>query len=169
MTKYSWREFGACIKLESRFLARRRGRCEIINVMLLWNEKLATGSPVIDEQHRELIRHLNAFEGMLIKTNPTTQDIAIIIEFLDFLEKYVDAHFSYEEDCMERYRCPVHQKNVHAHQQFRDLFQKFKLSARKEGFRLPMLTELNQVINVWIQEHILAVDTTLKPCLVAAA
>jgi len=155
--------------LEPRFQTRRRGLRETIIVMLLWNEKFATGSPVIDEQHRELIRHLNEFEGMLIKTNPTTQDIVVIIEFLDFLEKYVDAHFSYEEDCMERHRCPVHQKNVHAHQQFRELFQKFKRSARKEGFRLPMLTELNQVINVWIQEHILAVDTSLKPCLASAA
>jgi len=28
-----------------------------------------------------------------------------------------------------------------------------------------MLKELNQTINVWIQDHILRVDTQLKPCL----
>jgi hemerythrin len=133
--------------------------------MLLWDEKFATGSPVIDEQHRQLIRHLNQFEGLLVQTNPTGRDIAFIIQFLAFLEDYVDSHFSYEEKCMESYRCPAHQKNQQAHQNFKQLFQRLKANTQKEGFRLEMLFELNQTINVWIQDHILRVDTQLKPCL----
>ncbi len=133
--------------------------------MLLWTEQFATGAPDIDEQHRQMIRHLNKFEGLLVQTNPTTLDVAAIIGFLDFLENYVDSHFSYEEKCMESHRCPAHQKNQEAHQNFRQMFQRFKKSIHKEGFRLEMLTELNQTINVWIQDHILRVDTQLKPCL----
>jgi len=133
--------------------------------MLLWDERFATGSPVIDEQHRQLIRHLNHFESLLVQTNPTHEEIAFIIEFLDFLSDYVDSHFSYEEKCMESYRCPAHKKNQQAHQNFRQMFQRFKTNIHKEGFRLEMLTELNQTINVWIQDHILRVDTQLKPCL----
>jgi len=137
--------------------------------MLLWEEKFATGSPTIDEQHRQLIRHLNQFEGLLVQTNPTASDIIFIIHFLEFLENYVDAHFSFEEKCMESYRCPAHQKNLRAHQDFKHLFQRFKANAQKEGFRLEMLVELNQTINVWIQSHILSVDTELKPCLAKGA
>ena len=133
--------------------------------MLLWDEKFATGSPTIDEQHRQLIRHLNQFESLLVQTNPTGKDVAFIIKFLDFLEDYVDSHFSYEEKCMESYRCPAHQKNQQAHQNFRQMFQRFKKTIHKEGFRTEMLVELNQTINVWIQDHILRVDTQLKPCL----
>jgi hemerythrin len=100
-----------------------------------------------------------------VQTNPTAEEIAFIIKFLDFLSDYVDSHFSYEEKCMERYRCPAYEKNQEAHQNFKQMFQRFKLNVHKEGFRLDMLKELNQTINVWIQDHILRVDTQLKPCL----
>ena len=133
--------------------------------MLLWTEQFATGSPTIDEQHRQLIRHLNKFESLLVETNPTPEHLATLIRFLDFLERYVDEHFSYEEKCMESYRCPAHQKNLAAHQNFKQLFQRFKRRSQKEGFRLEMLVELNQTINAWIQDHILRVDTELKPCI----
>ena len=132
--------------------------------MLLWTEQFATGSPTIDEQHRQLIRHVNQFEALLVQTNPTTKDITFIIQFLDFLEGYVDSHFSYEEKCMESYRCPAHKKNLQAHENFKQMFQRLKLHSQKEGFRLEMLVELNQSINVWIQDHILRVDTELKMC-----
>ncbi len=133
--------------------------------MLLWTEQFSTGSPVIDEQHRQLIQHLNQFEGLLVETSPTTENLAKITQFLDFLEDYVDSHFRYEEQCMESYRCPAHQKNLQAHENFKQLFQRFKTRSRQEGFRAEMLVELNQTINVWIQDHILRVDTGLKPCL----
>jgi len=133
--------------------------------MLLWDDKFATGSPTIDEQHRQLIRHLNQFEGLLVQTNPTVQEIAFIIQFLEFLENYVADHFSFEEKCMESYRCPAHAKNVEAHAHFKQLFQRFKTHTQKDGFRLAMLVELNQTINAWVQDHILRVDTQLKPCI----
>ena len=132
--------------------------------MLLWSEQFSTGSETIDEQHRQLIRHLNQFEGLLVQTNPTSKDITSIIQFLDFLEDYVDSHFSYEEQCMESYRCPAHKKNQQAHQNFKQMFQRLKAHSKKEGFRLEMLVELNQNINAWVQDHILRVDTELKPC-----
>jgi len=133
--------------------------------MLIWTEKFATGSPVIDGQHRQLIHHLNQFEGLLLETNPTAENLAAIIRFLDFVEDYADSHFRYEEQCMESYRCPVHGKNLQAHQHFKDLFTRFKARVRKEGFRIEMLAELNQTLKTWIQDHILRVDLELKPCL----
>ena len=137
--------------------------------MLLWEEKFATGSPTIDEQHRQLIEHLNQFEGLVLKTNPTPADITLIIHFLDFLENYVDKHFSFEEQCMESYRCPAHQKNREAHQNFLQLFQQHKRHAQKAGFRVELLVELSRATNHWIQDHILRVDVELKPCLAKAA
>lgn len=133
--------------------------------MLFWTEQFSTGSPTLDEQHRQLISHLNHFEGLLVQTNPTHEEITFIIHFLEFLENYVDAHFSYEEKCMESYRCPAHAKNLQAHQHFKDMFRHFKAHTQKEGFRLEMLHELYQTLTTWIQDHILYVDTQLKPCI----
>ena len=132
--------------------------------MLIWHEQYSTGSPAIDEQHRELIRRLNRFESLLVVTNPTSEDMVMMTDSLDFLEYYIDLHFQYEEQCMEQYRCPAHQQNKDAHQEFRQLFKRFKSNTAKEGFQIRMLLEINESINAWIQEHILQIDTQLKPC-----
>jgi hemerythrin len=132
--------------------------------MLLWTKQFATGVPEIDEQHRQLIHNVNQLEGLLVRTNPSVEDVRFIGDFVDFLGSYIDSHFKFEEDCMVKYRCPVHQKNQTAHEHFRQLYQRFKELARKEGFRIEVLTELNQGINAWIQDHILRVDTQLNGC-----
>ena len=136
--------------------------------MLTWSEQYSTGSPTIDDQHRQLFEHLNQLEGLLIRTNPTSEDMAILTQLLDFLQHYIDTHFSYEERCMESYRCPAHQKNKEAHEHFKQVFQRFKTRTQKEGFRFLMLVELNQTINAWVEDHILRVDTQLKPCIMRA-
>ncbi len=165
MTKYHWR---VCVLAgmvaRSRRISSWFDEKENRIAMLLWTEQFATGSPTIDEQHRQLIRHINQLEGLLVQTNPTSKDVAFLIQFLDFLENYVDSHFSYEEKCMESYRCPAHAKNQQAHENFKQLFRRFKSHTQKEGFRLEMLVELNQTINAWVQDHILRVDVQLRPC-----
>jgi hemerythrin len=133
--------------------------------MLIWNDQFATGSPEIDSQHRQLIQHLNDFEGLLDRTNPTVGDITLIIKFLAFLEDYVDKHFGFEEQCMESFRCPAGQQNREAHERFRQLFVQHKEHTKHGGFRHDLLVALNRAMQAWVQDHILRVDTQLKPCL----
>lgn len=131
--------------------------------MLIWTEQFATGFPAIDEQHRQLIRHVNQLEGLLVTTNPSVEDVASIAKFLEFLGDYIRSHFEFEEQCMECNRCPVHGKNREAHERFRKMFDGFTEKSRRQGFRMELLVELNQSINVWIQDHILRIDTQMKP------
>jgi hemerythrin len=133
--------------------------------MLIWTEEFATGSPTIDAQHRQLINHVNELDRLLNKTNPSREDIEFIVQFLDFLEDYMDSHFSYEEQCMENYRCPVHGKNKQAHESFKEMFRRYKTDSNREGFQMKLLMELNTTMRSWIQDHILRIDTQLKPCL----
>ena len=69
-----------------------------------------TGSSTLDLQHRTLINNINHLEDMLLTTNPTRAECEFVIHLVEFLERYADTHFNLEEDCMERYRCPVHKK-----------------------------------------------------------
>jgi hemerythrin len=86
-------------------------------------------------------------------------------EFVAFIEDYIESHFRYEEQCMESYRCPAHAKNRQAHEQFRQMFRNFRERFGADANRVQLILELNQSINTWIEGHILAVDTTLRPCL----
>jgi len=133
--------------------------------MVNWTEKFATGSSVIDQHHRMLINNINHLETMLTDTNPTRAEAEFLIHLVDYLESYADSHFKFEEDCMERYRCPAHAQNKRAHEQFMEFFQEFKQCCRAEGFHPDLLRRLHQKLSSWIQEHILSVDIQLRPCI----
>jgi len=133
--------------------------------MLPWNERFATGFTTIDSQHRMLINNINHLEELLTTTNPTREECEFVMHLVDFLESYAETHFKVEEQCMERHRCPAHQKNKEAHEQFRAFFREFKERYRAEGFRLEMLKSLHNTASSWIQEHILQIDIQLRGCL----
>jgi len=135
--------------------------------MIIWNERLETGSDTIDQQHLMLINNINHLECMLTETNPTREECEFLIHLINFLESYAEKHFKFEEQCMASHRCPVHAKNQEAHAQFIMFFQRFKERTRTEGFRQDVIRTMHQTISLWIEEHILKVDTQLKPCLKA--
>jgi hemerythrin len=137
--------------------------------MVIWNEKFECGSPRIDLQHQMLINNINHLEGMLTNTNPSREECSFLIHLVGFLESYAEIHFKFEEQCMESYRCPAHQQNRAAHEQYREFFRRFKGRYQAEGFRPEVLKDLHQMVSTWIEEHILQVDTQLKPCLKGAA
>jgi hemerythrin len=133
--------------------------------MVNWTERFATGSKVIDQQHRMLINNLNHLESMLTDTNPTREEGEFLIHLIDFLESYAVSHFQFEEECMERYRCPAHAKNKQAHEQFLAVIRQFKERGNREGLRPDILRSLHHTLSSWIEEHILRVDAQLRPCI----
>jgi hemerythrin len=136
--------------------------------MLQWSQHFETGDPAIDSQHRALISHINRLEEMSHNTNPNRQEVEFILNLVDFVENYTQMHFSHEEDCMERHRCPAHQENKAAHNHFLNFFREFKRRFEAEGCRPNVLKDLHDACSSWIQDHILKIDTRLKPCLNAA-
>ena len=133
--------------------------------MLQWNQQFVTGNSKIDSQHRALISQINRLEEMAHNTNPNRQEVEFILNLVDFVENYTKMHFAHEEDCMNRHRCPAHQENKAAHGQFLEFFREFKRRFEAEGCRPTVLKELHDTCSSWIQDHILKIDTRLKPCL----
>jgi len=112
-----------------------------------------------------LIDHVNRLERMLTNTNPTRDEINRLLQAVGFLESYAEMHFQFEEDCMEKHRCPVHQQNKDAHQRFRQMFEQYQARYHSEGFRPEVLKQLFEMVSEWIEHHILLVDTQLKRCI----
>jgi hemerythrin len=129
--------------------------------MLQWSEQFATGSPLVDTQHRMLIEKINHLEELLSGPPPTKATCDALLEFLG---SYVATHFKFEEHCMERAHCPVHEKNKQAHEAFMGTFAKFKERYVKEGPKPDLLKGLQTTAAAWIKEHILSVDIQLRNC-----
>ena len=136
--------------------------------MILWTEKYATGIEVLDQHHRVLIDSINRLGEQLHNSNPTLADVALMIELVAYLGTYADIHFWSEEKCMESHRCPAHAENQQAHAQFREFIQNYQRQCEHRGFNLELLRELHEKMQVWIQDHILKIDTQLRPCISGA-
>jgi hemerythrin len=131
--------------------------------MLKWSEEFATGSPVVDAQHRMLIDKINELEHLL-REAPLSKSACD--DLLGFLSSYAARHFIVEEECMARYRCPAHQKNKQAHKAFLAVFARFKDRYLSEGPTPELLRSLQTAASEWIQYHILTVDVELKACII---
>ena len=133
--------------------------------MIEWNEQFNTGSDPIDQQHQMLIHAINHLECLLTETNPSRENFDFLIGLVGYLESYTETHFQFEEDCMERHRCPVHAANREAHKTFVAFVQQLKEDVRRKGIRPEALHQLHQTMSRWIEEHILHVDAQLRQCL----
>jgi hemerythrin len=111
-----------------------------------------------------LIAYVNRLEGLAENTNPSPEEVALFLRFIEFLEDYLVSHFREEEECMFRFRCPAHQDNKRAHTEFLDFFRGFKLRFLDEGYRPEVVRELFAACVAWIQRHILRIDVQLRPC-----
>ena len=132
--------------------------------MLTWSEQFATGSPLVDTQHRMLIDKINFLEQLLAGPPPSK---AACDELINFLVSYVGTHFTFEETCMERFHCPAHEQNKQAHAAFLGVFAKFKERYAAEGPKPELLKSLQTTAADWIKNHILSVDIKLKACIKA--
>lgn len=133
-------------------------------VTITWTEEFETGIPKLDQQHRWLIENINVLGDLL--SNPVfgAQETDLSFLTLDYLAAYSDVHFRGEEQCMESYRCPVHQLNQTEHQRFHGFIVDYKKQCDAEGFKRQRLQKVHDLMCVWIVEHIKKVDTNLKSC-----
>ena len=133
--------------------------------MIKWTKKFETGSAKLDQQHRLLIDNINLLKDLLDTPSLSKQEEEFSVFLVDYLEAYANLHFTGEERCMEAYRCPVHALNQQEHQRFREYIQDYRRQRGSEGFKVEVLRNLHRFMRAWIVEHILKIDTQLKPCI----
>lgn len=117
-----------------------------------WQESLATGIDVIDNQHKELFKRMHHLDRSLTDENLTS----LIEETLDFLVVYVELHFADEEKVMAEGDYPEYQLHKYEHARFLD--EVHKLTNHLEPDAKYARYILHSVILEWVNNHILKVD-----------
>jgi hemerythrin len=124
-----------------------------------WNdEKMATGFPEIDAQHKEWIRRVNEFDDAVI--NRKGQEA--IQNTLDFLAQYSETHFAGEEAIMAQHNSPVQETNRAAHDEFRGELAEIRSWVKNEGATSVEVVELKFALEQWLVKHICTVDVQLR-------
>ncbi len=126
-----------------------------------WDESLATGEPQVDAQHQRLIGMVND----LLEAIAHGQGRGQIGPVLEGLSKYVAEHFEWEEECMEKYKCPVAIKNKNAHAKFIETFNTIYEEYHRVGPTSELALKIKNNLGDWLVNHIRGVDTHLGPCI----
>ena len=122
-----------------------------------WSEDLATGNPVIDDQHKEIFRRAGALLDKIKAGGDSDDEIKTTVEFLS---DYVVEHFGSEEMLQKVYEYPGFGPHKDKHDRFIDKF--FLLKEKYEAGRAPDIAwELAMMIVAWLTDHIKKEDRAL--------
>ena len=123
-------------------------------MLYLWNARLETGIPKIDEQHKELFRQV----GNLLDQTKAKADR--IPETLDFLGDYVIKHFTDEQGMQAAVRYPKAAAHKKMHTAFtselKNLKKKFETAG--DSLKFEVVTEINHTAINWLKDHIMVND-----------
>jgi hemerythrin-like metal-binding protein len=122
--------------------------------------RMTTGDETIDSQHQELIRQINKLHNACVNG----ADRGEIKPILDFLATYATNHFQHEEKLMEERSCPASACNKQAHAKFLGDFAGLLKTFDERGPSPTLVAELKLLVEHWLVNHILKVDTQLRKC-----
>jgi len=123
-------------------------------MMTLWNQNLETGIPEIDDQHRELFKHVD------ILFNNADADAASerVSKTLEFLEEYVEKHFYDEQLLHIDAQYPKREKHKKMHAAFVRVFKDLKQHYDTDGAKVTVLLKINRTVSEWLRIHIMVHD-----------
>ena len=126
----------------------------------LWDESMSTGVLEYDDAHKVLFDWVNKLSDAMKDGKGSAE----VMRILDFLGSYATKHFSSEEGCMNRHKCPSALANKKAHTEFLAYFTKLKNECQTKGVTTARVIELQQALGNWLRNHIMKIDVALKPC-----
>jgi len=123
-----------------------------------WRPEYATGIEQVDEQHRAIFKIADDFQEAL-DAGLGEHNYKTV---LDFLNKYIRAHFGFEETCMARFHCPAAKQNQRAHAQFITIIEDFTQRYALRGYVMADAKALTATVNGWLDSHICGIDVQLR-------
>jgi hemerythrin len=122
-----------------------------------WTPDLTVGVDLIDEQHKELIRRMNAFFDAM-KNGDKQQKV---LEILDFLEEYVESHFRDEERLQLSSGYPLYKEHKKLHTDFIADVKQIRSDIAKAGFTVATASLVGSTLVSWLTLHIKKTDKGL--------
>jgi len=128
-----------------------------------WTDSLATGSALIDGDHRKLISMVNALYDSLDKGQAND----IMGKVLNNLIVYTTEHFAREEAEMQRikYAASLSHKSEHT----KLLKQVLELKSSVDAGKKLNAVAVSSFLSGWLRNHIMTVDTKLAAALKGAS
>jgi hemerythrin len=119
-----------------------------------WDDTLAIGIPLLDDQHKTWIQHLGALAAAIEGKFEVPQ----VVKTLDFLIDYTNFHFSSEEAQMSAAGYPWLEEHQRKHQDLRETLRTLVLDFEEDGPTPRLVDTVNDLLRNWLMRHIREVD-----------
>jgi hemerythrin len=119
-----------------------------------WDEGLSLGVEGLDRQHRELFSRFNDLIDACDRGNGADE----AQRMLEFLNSHVAAHFAEEEELQFRYGYPDGLRHKEEHDAFIRELTSLEQQFRDQGPTTRLVATTNQIVVVWLIDHISRVD-----------
>jgi hemerythrin len=122
-----------------------------------WDDSLATGQPLIDEQHKKLFESVND----LVKASDSGKAEADIKKSLDFLTEYTIKHFFDEQALQQKYQYPDYPNHLKMHEEFKATVRDLSHQLILKGSSKELVDSLCEKFAGWLLNHINIQDKKL--------
>jgi hemerythrin-like metal-binding protein len=127
--------------------------------LFAWTDKLKTGIPKIDEQHKKLIDHINELnEAMRLGKGKQ-----VIEKVLAGLKEYTEYHFGFEVAALERNQYPQVAEQKKEHAAYVSKLQELTMQHKRN--ELGINIDVMNFVSDWIRDHIMKEDMKYIPYL----
>lgn len=125
--------------------------------ILPWSSLMSVGNPLIDQQHRTLLRIVNdVYAGVIFG-----RSMDIFSDEFPVLMDYVTKHFMVEEMLMEASGYPDYQNHKQQHNQLREKLESIGKKLEQDKDSLDYVKVCNFLSN-WLTAHVMAEDQEYK-------
>ncbi|MDR1069817.1 MAG: bacteriohemerythrin [Gracilibacteraceae bacterium] len=115
-----------------------------------WTKDMETGHPLIDTQHKQLIKAIND----LLAACSSGKGRAALDGTLDFLSQYTAKHFGDEEKLQQQHKYPDFANHKKLHDAFKNTVADLAKQLRAEGPTVTLVGKVNASIAGWLVNHI---------------
>ena len=123
-----------------------------------FTDNLVTGNEMIDSQHKELIEKINA----VMESCEQSNDKAVAVKTLDYLEDYTNYHFSAEEQLQRQNDYPGFQKHNAQHDNFKQTIPDLQdMLQEEEGPSPAFVAKVQEKVIEWLYVHIQGFDRSV--------
>ena len=129
-----------------------------------WNSSLETGHPLIDSQHKELIKMVNELFEECQQGRAADQ----INKTVDFLLAYTKRHFSEEEGLQQQSGYPDYANHSQLHQTFIKNLLELATELKQTGPTPTMINKIIRGVGDWLVNHIQQQDAKIAAHIKAA-
>ncbi|WP_027398473.1 bacteriohemerythrin [Anaerovorax odorimutans] len=125
---------------------------------MLWKDKYELGVLLIDTQHKELFKRVEAFLQTLRSSASWDEKVQKVNETLEFMKSYVVEHFHDEEVYQKSIGYPNYEEHKKIHKEMVDYVLQVSDEYERSGFNEQLMQQFAGKLLAWLINHVASED-----------